>query len=90
VTADRRWSYRDFDAWTQRVAPWSFLRSASRKVTHFALMFGQTAQSSPLFRLCTRLGLVCAPSTALATARTEPRSDGSSRARACRASKQAC
>ena len=57
---ERRWSYRDFDAWTNRVA--HGLSSLGLKPGEaLALMSGNRAEFLAVYFACARLGLVCVP-----------------------------
>ena len=57
---DRRWSYRDFDAWTNRVAH-GLSALGLQKGDALALMSGNRAEFLAVYFACARLGLVCVP-----------------------------
>jgi acyl-CoA synthetase (AMP-forming)/AMP-acid ligase II len=57
---DRRWSYRDFDAWTNRVAH-GLSALGLQKGDALALMSGNRAEFLAIYFACARLGLVCVP-----------------------------
>jgi acyl-CoA synthetase (AMP-forming)/AMP-acid ligase II len=57
---DRRWSYREFDAWTNRVAH-GLSALGLRKGDALALMSGNRAEFLAVYFACARLGLVCVP-----------------------------
>ncbi|WP_426438759.1 AMP-binding protein [Bradyrhizobium genosp. P] len=57
---DRRWSYREFDAWTNRVAH-GLSALGLRKGDALALMSGNCAEFLAVYFACARLGLVCVP-----------------------------
>jgi acyl-CoA synthetase (AMP-forming)/AMP-acid ligase II len=57
---DRRWSYRDFDAWTNRVAH-GLSGLGLQKGDALALMSGNRAEFLAVYFACARLGLVCVP-----------------------------
>src|SRR6266404_4335244 len=57
---DRRWSYRDFDAWTNRVAQ-GLSALGLQKGDALALMSGNRAEFLSNYFACARLGLVCVP-----------------------------
>jgi acyl-CoA synthetase (AMP-forming)/AMP-acid ligase II len=57
---DRRWSYRDFDAWTNRVAH-GLSALGLQKGDALALMSGNRAEFLSVYFACARLGLVCVP-----------------------------
>src|ERR1700758_5666460 len=57
---DRRWSYRDFDAWTNRVAH-GLSALGLKKGDALALMSGNRAEFLAVYFACARLGLVCVP-----------------------------
>src|ERR1700758_2648985 len=80
---DRRWSYRDFDAWTNRVAH-GLSALGLQKGDALALMSGNRAEFLAVyFRQCAAWPGLRPHQPALATARTEPRPDGLTRSR-CR------
>src|ERR1700722_12451858 len=57
---DRRWSYRDFDAWTNRVAH-GLSALGLQKGDALALMSGNRAEFLAIYFACARLGPVCVP-----------------------------
>ena len=57
---DRRWSYRDFDAWTNRVAH-GLASLGLQKGDALGLMSGNRAEFLAVYFACARLGLVCVP-----------------------------
>ena len=57
---DSRWSYRDFDAWTNRVAH-GLSALGLQKGDALALMSGNRAEFLAVYFACARLGLVCVP-----------------------------
>lgn len=57
---DRRWSYREFDAWTNRVAH-GLSALGLKKGDALALMSGNRAEFFAVYFACARLGLVCVP-----------------------------
>src|ERR1700676_1761042 len=57
---DRRWSYRDFDAWINRVAH-GLSALGLQKGDALALMSGNRAEFLAVYFACARLGLVCVP-----------------------------
>src|SRR3984957_915048 len=57
---DRRWSYRDFDAWTNRIAH-GLSALGLEKGDALALMSGNRAEFLAVYFACARLGLVCVP-----------------------------
>src|SRR6202022_5052287 len=57
---DSRWSYRDFDAWTNRVAH-GLSALGLQKGDALALMSGNRAEFLAIYFACARLGLVCVP-----------------------------
>src|ERR1700746_1333498 len=57
---DRRWSYRDFDAWTNRVAH-GLSALGLKKGDALALMSGNRAEFLAVYFACARLGLICVP-----------------------------
>src|SRR6201981_545196 len=57
---DRRWSYREFDAWTNRVAH-GLSALGLKKGDAVALMSGNRAEFLAVYFACARLGLVCVP-----------------------------
>ncbi len=57
---DRRWSYRDFDAWTNRVAH-GLSKLGLRNGDALALMSGNRAEFLAVYFACARLGVVCVP-----------------------------
>src|ERR1700746_2651586 len=57
---DRRWSYRDFDAWTNRIAH-GLSALGLQKGDALALMSGNRAEFLGVYFACARLGFVCGP-----------------------------
>lgn len=57
---NRRWSYRDFDAWTNRIAH-GLSALGLEKGDALALMSGNRAEFLAVYFACARLGLVCVP-----------------------------
>src|ERR1700756_4100392 len=57
---DRRWSYRDFDAWTNRIAH-GLSALGLQEGDALALMSGNRAEFLAVYFACARLGLVCVP-----------------------------
>lgn len=57
---DRRWSYRDFDGWTNRIAH-GLAGLGLKKGDALALMSGNRAEFLAVYFACARLGLVCVP-----------------------------
>src|SRR5260370_1849924 len=57
---DSRWSYRDFDAWTNRVAH-GLSALGLQKGDALALMSGNRAEFLAIYFACARLGLLCVP-----------------------------
>src|ERR1700722_10252634 len=57
---ERRWSYRDFDAWTNRIAH-GLSALGLAKGDALALMSGNRAEFLAVYFACARLGLVCVP-----------------------------
>src|ERR1700726_975415 len=57
---DRRWSYRDFEAWINRVAH-GLSALGLQKGDALALMSGNRAEFLAVYFACARLGLVCVP-----------------------------
>src|SRR6201997_53211 len=57
---DRRWSYREFDAWTNRIAH-GLSALGLKKGDALALMSGNRAEFLAVYFACARLGLVCVP-----------------------------
>jgi acyl-CoA synthetase (AMP-forming)/AMP-acid ligase II len=56
----RRWTYREFDAWTNRVAH-GLSSLGLNKGDALALMSGNRAEFLAVYFACARLGLVCVP-----------------------------
>ncbi len=56
----RRWSYREFDAWTNRVAH-GLSNLGLRTGDALALMSGNRAEFLAVYFACARLGVVCVP-----------------------------
>src|SRR5437667_4233560 len=79
---DSRWSYRDLDAWTNRVAH-GLTALGLQKGDALALISGNRRIPLRLFRLRAAWPGLCPHQPALATSRTEPRLDGLTRSR-CR------
>jgi acyl-CoA synthetase (AMP-forming)/AMP-acid ligase II len=57
---DRRWSYREFDAWTNRVAH-GLATLGLQTGDALALMSGNSAEFLAVYFACARLGVVCVP-----------------------------
>lgn len=57
---DRRWSYREFDAWTNRVAH-GLGTLGLQSGDALALMSGNSAEFLATYFACARLGVVCVP-----------------------------
>jgi acyl-CoA synthetase (AMP-forming)/AMP-acid ligase II len=57
---DRRWSYREFDTWTNRLAH-GLSSLGLQRGDALALMSGNRAEFLAVYFACARLGLVCVP-----------------------------